>query len=213
MIERRCRIMKACIFSPVVCSLLDIVHPRYVNSRPELSLFPSTMIHSSRVLVELGCYSISVFLMLIFRPNLFDTLEKASTILCISSTEYATSALSSANNSSLISIRVVLVFALKCATLNRSELCLNYMQTPPPLSQKTSSRIVDRKMEKSVGTQPCLSPFVTLIYSQTSHPILTFAIIMIYRASIIVVNFSGHSHICIYTLANECVFMIIYTIT
>ena len=36
-------------------------------------------------------------------------------------------ALSSANSSSLISIQVVLVFALKCARLNRSALCLDCM--------------------------------------------------------------------------------------
>ncbi|KAK2173072.1 hypothetical protein NP493_898g00063 [Ridgeia piscesae] len=48
-------------------------------------------------------------------------------MLCIFSAEWATSALSSANNSSLINIRVVLVFALKCATLNRSALCLDCM--------------------------------------------------------------------------------------
>ena len=96
--------------------LPDIVLPRQVNSRTEFRLFPSTMISSSRVPVELGWYSTSVFSMLIFRPNFFDASEKASTIFVISSAECATSALSSANSSSLISIRVVLVFALKCAT-------------------------------------------------------------------------------------------------
>ncbi|KAK2185178.1 hypothetical protein NP493_244g03000 [Ridgeia piscesae] len=65
--------------------------------------------------------------MLIFKPNFFDASEKAFTIFCISSAEWATSALSSANSSSLISIRVVLVFTLKCATLNRSAFCLDCM--------------------------------------------------------------------------------------
>ncbi|KAK2193865.1 hypothetical protein NP493_5g17000 [Ridgeia piscesae] len=65
--------------------------------------------------------------MLIFRPNFFDASGKASTIFCISSTELATSALSSAYSSSLISIQVVLVFTLKCGTLNRSALCLDCM--------------------------------------------------------------------------------------
>ena len=115
-----------CISSSMHPSL-DIVLPRYVNSRTDFSLFPSTMISSSRVLVELDWYSTSVFLMLIFRPNFFDALEKASTIFCISSAECATCALSPANSSPLISIRVVLVFALKCATLNRSALCLDCM--------------------------------------------------------------------------------------
>ena len=105
--------------------LLDIVLPMYVNSRTELSLFPSTMISLFRVLVELGWYSTSVFLMLIFRLNFFDASEKSSIIFCISSAECATSALSSANSSSLISIGVVLVFGLKCATLNRSAFCLD----------------------------------------------------------------------------------------
>ena len=40
-----------------------------------------------------------------FRPNFFDASEKASTIFCISSAECATSALSSANSSSIVSIR------------------------------------------------------------------------------------------------------------
>ena len=81
--------------------LLDIVLPREVNSRTECSLFPSTMISSSRVLVQLDWYSTSVFLMLIARPNFCNASEKSSTIFCISS---ATSALSSANSSSLVSI-------------------------------------------------------------------------------------------------------------
>ncbi|KAK2166553.1 hypothetical protein NP493_1316g01004 [Ridgeia piscesae] len=69
------------------------------------------------LVVELGWYSISVFLMSIYRPIVFAALEKASTSLCISSAEWVT--LSSANSSSLISIRVVLVFALKCVMMSR----------------------------------------------------------------------------------------------
>ena len=65
-----------CISSSMHPSL-DIVLPREVNSITEFNLFPSTMISSSRVLVELGWYSTSVFLMLIFRPNFFDALEKS----------------------------------------------------------------------------------------------------------------------------------------
>ena len=52
------------------------------------------------------------------------------------------------------------------------------------------------KMEKSVGasTQPCLTPFVTLNDSNTSPQTLMFASIPVCRASIIVVNFSGHPY-------------------
>ena len=59
------------------------------------------MLSSSRVIVELSWYHTSIFLVLILRPNVFDVSEKASTIVCISSPECATSALSSANSSSL----------------------------------------------------------------------------------------------------------------
>ena len=55
------------------------------------------------------------------QPNLFDTSKKTSTIFCISC------ALSFANSSSPTSIQIVLVFALKCATLSRSALCLGSM--------------------------------------------------------------------------------------
>ena len=67
---------------------------------------------------------------------------------------------------------------------------------PSPMSWKASSSIADRKMEKSVGasTQPCLIPFVTLNDSETSPPTLTFAIIPVCSASIIVVNFSGQPY-------------------
>ena len=59
-----------------------------------------------------------------------------------------------------------------------------------------SSSIADREMEKSVGasTQPCLTPFVTLNDFETSSPTLTFAIIPVCSASIIVVNFSGQPY-------------------
>ncbi|KAK2153420.1 hypothetical protein NP493_2314g00003 [Ridgeia piscesae] len=48
------------------------------------------------------------------------------------------------------------------------------------MSRKASSSIADRKKEKSVG--------------ETSPPTVTFAIIPVYTASIIVVNFSGHPY-------------------
>ena len=68
------------------------------------------------------------------------------------------------------------------------------------MSRKASSSIVDRKLEKSVGArlmasrQPCLTPFVTLNDSETSPPTLTFAIIPVCRASVIVVDFSLHPY-------------------
>ena len=51
-------------------------------------------------------------------------------------------------------------------------------------------------MEKSVGasTQPWLTPFVTLNDSETTPSTLTFAIIQVCSALIIVVNFSGQPH-------------------
>ena len=59
--------------------LLDIELTMYLNSRTGFSLYPSTMVSSSRFLLELGWYSTSVFLMLIFRPNFFDASDKVST--------------------------------------------------------------------------------------------------------------------------------------
>ena len=44
------------------------------------------------------------------------------------------------------------------------------------------------------STQPCLTPFVTLNDSEISPPTLTFAIIQVCRASIIIVNFSGQPY-------------------
>ena len=44
------------------------------------------------------------------------------------------------------------------------------------------------------STYPCLTPFVTLNDSETSPQTLTFAIIPVCSASIIVVNFSGHPY-------------------
>ena len=72
------------------------------------------------------------------------------------------------------------------------------MYTPSPMSRKASSNIADRNMVKSMwaSTQSCLTSFVTLDVSETktSPPTLTFAIIPVYRASIIAVNFSGHPY-------------------
>ena len=63
------------------------------------------------------------------------------------------------------------------------------------MSPITSSSIADQKMEKSVGagTQRCLT-FVTLNYFEASPPTLTFAIIPVCSASIIVVNFRGQPY-------------------
>ena len=64
------------------------------------------------------------------------------------------------------------------------------------MSLKALSSIVDRKIEKSVwaSTQPCLTPFVTMNDSDTSPPKLTFAIIPVCIALIIVANFSGQPY-------------------
>ena len=56
---------------------------------------------------------------------------------------------------------------------------------------KASSTIAYRMIEKNVGAN---TPFVTLHDSDTSPLRLTFAIIPVCRASIIVVNFSGHPY-------------------
>ena len=78
------------------------------------------------------------------------------------------------------------------------------------MSRKASSSIVDRKMETSVGasTQPCLTPFVTLNDSETSHPTLTFAIIPVCSASNIVVNFSGQPY-----FLSRCLIPVIPTVS
>ena len=64
------------------------------------------------------------------------------------------------------------------------------------MSRKVSSSIAYMKKSKSVGisTQPCLTPFVALNYSETSTLTLTFAIISVCRTSIIVVYFSRHPY-------------------
>ena len=107
--------------------------------------------------------------------------------------EWANGALTYVNNSSLISIRIVLIFFLK---LNRSAISLDCMSTSSPMSRKASSSFADRNMDKSVGpsTQSCLTSFFTLNDSETSA-MLSFAIIPVCRASIIVVNFSGHTYV------------------
>ena len=114
----------------------------------------------------------------------------------ISSAEWAISVLSSAKSSSLASIFVVFVFALKCATVKRSAFWRDWMYIPSPMYLKASSRIADKNIEKSVGasTHPCLTPFVIENVSETSPPFLTFTIIPVCRLSIMVVNFSGHPY-------------------
>ena len=82
---------------------------------------------SSMVVVEFGWNITSVFFMLILRSNFDDALANASTILWISSAEEEISVLSSAKSSSLTSIFVVFVFALKCATVKRSAFWRDWM--------------------------------------------------------------------------------------
>ena len=79
------------------------------------------------VIVEFRWNMNSVFCMLILRPNFDDALANASTILWISSAEWAIIALSSAKSSSLTSIFVFFVFALKCATVKRSAFWRDWM--------------------------------------------------------------------------------------
>ena len=111
-----------CISSSIYPSL-DIVVSRRVNSRTKFSLFRSTVISSSRVLVELGWYSTSVFLMLIFRPNLLTHRRKHP--LFSASLQQSVQPVHS--HLRIAALQVVLVFALKCATLNWSALCLDCM--------------------------------------------------------------------------------------
>ena len=73
---------------------LAFILPRYVNSFTGLSVVLSTLM-SSNVVVEFRWNITSVFFMLILRPNFDDALANASTILWISSAEWAISALSS----------------------------------------------------------------------------------------------------------------------
>ena len=87
----------------------------------------STLMSSFMVVVEFGWNIISVFPMLILRPNFDDALANASTILWISSTEWAISALTSTKSSSFTSIFVVFVFALKCASVKRSAFWRDWM--------------------------------------------------------------------------------------
>ena len=94
--------------------------PKYLNSRTWFSVASSTLISSSMCVVEFSWNISSVFFMLIFRLNFDDAVVNASTILKISSAEWATSALSSAKRGFLTGIFVFFVFALKCATVKRS---------------------------------------------------------------------------------------------
>ena len=87
----------------------------------------STLMSSSMVIVEFGWNITSVVFMLILRPNCDDALANASTILWISSADWAISALSSAKSSFLTSIFVFFVFALKCASVKRSAFWRDWM--------------------------------------------------------------------------------------
>ena len=95
--------------------------PRYVNSFTGFIVVSSTLMSFSMVVVEFGWNITSVFYMWILSPNFDDALANASTILWISSAEWTISTLLSAKSSSLTSIFVVFVFALKCETVKRSD--------------------------------------------------------------------------------------------
>ena len=62
------------------------------------------------------------------------------------------------------------------------------------MSRKASLGIADKKVEKSVGANTQLTTFMTLNDSETPPPTLTFAMIPVSRASIIVVSFSGQPY-------------------
>ena len=66
MIDRRCRIMKACSFFTCRLYTVQASAPYRRVDSTIARLFQLSMIYSSRVLVELGWYSISALLMLIF---------------------------------------------------------------------------------------------------------------------------------------------------
>ena len=115
------------VFAILFCSSasmspsLAIILPRYVNYFTGFSVVSSTLMSSSMVVVEFGWNITSVFFMLILRPNFDDALANASTILWISSAEWAISALSSAKSSSLTSI---FVFFLRSEVCNCKEVCI-----------------------------------------------------------------------------------------
>ena len=156
----------------------------------------STLMSSSIVVVEFGWKITSVFFILILRPNFDDALANASTILWISSAEWAICVMSSAKSGSFTSIIVVFVFALKCETVKRSAFWRDWMLTPFPMSLKVSSSIDDIKIENIVGASrhPCLTPFVITNVYETCPPFLTLTIIPVCRIYIMVGNFSGHPY-------------------
>ena len=91
-----------------------------MNSFTGFSVVSSTLMSFSMVIVEFGWNTTSVFFMLILRQKFDDALANASTILWISSAEWAISALSSAKKQFSHKYICVFVFALKCATVKRS---------------------------------------------------------------------------------------------
>ena len=191
----RIRPKGAVALAPLLCMsssmnpLLDIELSRKVNSRIKcISLFSSTMVPSYRVLVGLGWYSTSVLLMLIFRANFLDASEKASTTFCISSAECATTALSSAISSSLISIRVVL-FSLWSVRrwIGRRSVWIVCRRHPPFLVNPHRALLIGR-LRRTWGL------FLTLNDSKTYSLTLTFAGIPVCSASMIVMNFSGQPY-------------------
>ena len=94
---------------------LAIMLPIYVNYCTGFSVFSSTLISPSLVVVEFVWYITSVFFILTSRPNFDDAVANASTIPWISFAQWEISALSSAKSSSFTEI--VLSFFL------RSEVC------------------------------------------------------------------------------------------
>ena len=105
MIERRYHIKKACSFlayclyiiqaSAAYCRM-DSTLARYIfplTRQDTWWLFQSLLRSLPKdILAVVILLCISVFMVLFFRPNFFDALEKVSTILWISSAKWATSA-------------------------------------------------------------------------------------------------------------------------
>ena len=102
-------------------NLYIILLPIYVNSFTWFSVVSFTLISSSMVVIEFGWNIISVFFMLILRPKFDDALANASTILWISSAEWAISALSSQK---AVLSQVYVWFCIPSDVCNCKEVCI-----------------------------------------------------------------------------------------
>ena len=87
--------------------------------------------------------------------------QKRVTISCMSSWEWVTKAVSSANMSSRTMMGLVLVVDLNWFALNKFAPSLDWIVTPLSQPANAQSRTLERKRKKRVGakTQPCLPHF------------------------------------------------------